>query len=54
MGIIRNEAGVVTFPDGTAYAAAIFTRSAADCDPTAIDAAIGNIARTPIRKLREG
>jgi fatty-acyl-CoA synthase len=26
MGIIRNEAGVVTFPDGAAYAVAVFTR----------------------------
>lgn len=26
MGIVRNEVGVVTDPDGVAYAVAIFTR----------------------------
>ena len=55
MGMVRNEAGVVTFPDGTAYAVAIFTRNdtAADCEPAAVDASIGRIARALIHRLRE-
>lgn len=48
MGIVRNEAGVVTGPDGTGYAVAVFTRRepGIDTDPAAIDARIGRIART--------
>jgi beta-lactamase class A len=47
MGLVRNEAGVVTFPDGTRYAIAVFTRAAPDAttDPARIDAGIGRIAR---------
>ncbi len=54
MGIVRNEAGVVTFPDGAAYAVAIFTRSgpSATRDPAAVDAGIGRIARALIDRLR--
>jgi len=50
---IRNEAGVVTFPDGRRYAAAIFTRarSLAPRRPD-IDGAIGAAARTAIEYLR--
>jgi hypothetical protein len=42
LGIVRNEAGVVTFPDG-----------AASTDPALIDAGIGRIARALIDRLRE-
>ncbi|MGO9887291.1 MAG: serine hydrolase [Solirubrobacteraceae bacterium] len=54
MGIARNEAGVVTFPDGTAYAVAVFTRngSIAAPDPAKVDACIGRIARAAIDQLR--
>ncbi len=54
MGLVRNEAGVVSFPDGHHYAVAVFTRSApaVTTDPAAIDAGIGRIARTLIEHLR--
>ncbi len=54
MGLVRNEAGVVSFPDGRHYAVAVFTRSApaVTTDPAAIDAGIGRIARTLIDHLR--
>lgn len=50
---IRNEAGVVMYPDGRGYAAAIFTRadSLAPRLPR-IDAAIGHAARLAIDHLR--
>jgi len=51
---IRNEAGVVTYPDGGQYAVAVFTvaRSLAAQQP-AIDAAIGTAARLAIDSLRQ-
>ena len=50
---IRNEAGVVTYPDRRQYVAAIFTR-AGSLSPTRprIDAAIGTAARMAIEHLR--
>ncbi len=53
MGIVRNEAGVVTYPDGRQYAVAVFTRRppGATTDPALIDACIGRIARTLIEGL---
>ncbi len=50
---IRNEAGVVSFPDGDSYAVAVFTRarSFAERQP-AIDAAIGRAARIAVDALR--
>jgi beta-lactamase class A len=55
LGIVRNEAGVVTFPDGAAYAVAVFTRRTTETttDPALIDAGIGRIARALIDRLRE-
>jgi beta-lactamase class A len=52
---IRNEAGVVTYPDGEQYAVAVFTvaRSLAAQQP-AIDAAIGTAARLAVDALRDG
>jgi beta-lactamase class A len=54
MGLVRNEAGVITFPDGEQYAVAVFTRSKPDAtvDPARIDAGIGCIARSLIDGLR--
>lgn len=54
MGIVRNEAGVVTYPDGKAYAVAVFTRAApaSPVHPAAIDAGIGDVARTLVEELR--
>ncbi|MGH7758546.1 MAG: serine hydrolase [Candidatus Dormibacteria bacterium] len=54
MGIVRNEAAVVRFPDGTAFAVAVFTRveperAAAHAD---IDAGIGTVARLLVDRLR--
>ena len=54
MGLVRNEAAVVTFPDKQQYAVAVFTRSTPDTttDPAKIDAGIGLVARTLIDDLR--
>lgn len=48
MGIVRNEVGVVTEPDGASYAIAVFTRRpmTSTVDPAQIDAAIGPPPRT--------
>ncbi|MFK0040531.1 serine hydrolase [Paenarthrobacter sp. NPDC090517] len=52
---IRNEAGVVTYPDGRQYAVAVFTRSLTLEDPQpAIDSAIGKAARLAVDILRSG
>ncbi|MER7504843.1 serine hydrolase [Nonomuraea pusilla] len=50
---IRNEAGVVTYPDGRSYAVAVFTRahSYADRQP-AVDASIGRAGRLAVEHLR--
>jgi beta-lactamase class A len=54
LGVVRNEAGVVTFPGGAAYAVAVFTRTQphTSSDPRLQDAAIGQIARALIECLR--
>ncbi|MGH3453608.1 MAG: serine hydrolase [Nocardioidaceae bacterium] len=54
MGVVRNEAGVVTFPDDQAYAVAVFTRRdpRAGVDPAAIDAGIGSVAHALVTQLR--
>jgi beta-lactamase class A len=51
--IIRNEAGVVEYPDGGRYAVAVFTRSSslAQKNPAA-DAVIGAAARHAVDALR--
>lgn len=53
LGVVRNEAGVVTFPGGAAYAVAVFTRrpSAISLDPAVVNATIGKIARDLIAEL---
>lgn len=53
MGRIRNEIGVVTYPDGRRYAVAVFTRShgGASRQP-AIDQAIGTVAALAIEQIR--
>jgi beta-lactamase class A len=53
-GLVRNEAGVVTFPDRRQHAVAVFTRSTPDADtaPAEIDAGIGRVARALIDELR--
>lgn len=49
----RNEAGVVTFPDGRQYAVTVFTRahSLADRQPR-VDASIGRAAFAAVERLR--
>jgi beta-lactamase class A len=56
LGVARNEAGVVTFPDGAAYAVAVFTRARATVtsDPDSRDAGIGPVARILVDQLRAG
>ncbi|BCJ77422.1 serine hydrolase [Catellatospora sp. IY07-71] len=52
---VRNEIGVVEYPDGGRYAVAVFTRSASTALtlPRA-DAVIGTAARTAVEHLRAG
>ncbi|MEV7662590.1 serine hydrolase [Paenarthrobacter sp. NPDC089316] len=51
---IRNEVGVVTYPDGRQYAVAVFTKAADLEDPQpAIDASIGQAARLAVEFLRQ-
>jgi beta-lactamase class A len=54
LGVARNEAGVVGFPDEAAYAVAVFTRRrpGTTVNPALIDTAIGEIARDLIDQLR--
>jgi beta-lactamase class A len=52
---IRNEAGVVEYPDGGRYAVAVFTRSTSVSQKNAAaDAVIGRSARLAIDALRGG
>lgn len=50
---VRNEAGVVTYPDGASYAVAVFTRAddLGERRPR-VDAAIGLAARAAVDRLR--
>ena len=50
---VRNEAGVVTFPDGARYAVAVFTRAETlDERQPRVDASIGRAARLAVEYLR--
>jgi beta-lactamase class A len=50
---IRNEAGVVTYPDGSRYAVAVFTRAHTFVDrQPAVDASIGKAAYAAVESLR--
>lgn len=50
---IRNEAGVVTYPDGSRFAVAVFTRAHSYLDrQPAVDASIGKAAFTAVESLR--
>jgi beta-lactamase class A len=51
MGVVRNEVGVIEYPNDT-FVAAIFTRSAGGED-AAINAAIGAAAAAAVSRLRE-
>ncbi len=52
MGIIRNEIGVVSYPDGGRYAVAVFTRSDPGADDHAVNEAIGAAAAHAVGELR--
>jgi len=53
LGIIRNEAGVITYPDGRRYAVAVFTRAAVPWEREhEINAAIGAAAAHAVDFLR--
>jgi beta-lactamase class A len=53
IGLIRNEAGVITMPDGRRYAAAVFTRADRQWDREyEINAAIGAAAALAVARLR--
>jgi beta-lactamase class A len=51
-GVIRNEIGVISYPDGSRYAAAVFTRSVPGSDDLAISGAIGTAAARAVTALR--
>lgn len=53
MGVVRNEAGIVTDPDGRSWAVAVFTRADRPYERGAdIDAAIGEVAARAVASLR--
>jgi len=52
MGIVRNEVGVVTYPNDQQYAVAVFTRSASNTSAAVVNAGIGRIARLLVENLR--
>ncbi|MCX2951190.1 serine hydrolase [Lentzea sp. NEAU-D7] len=50
---VRNEAGVVTYPDGRSYAVAVFTRSQSlDLRNPSADAVIGRAGRLAVDQVR--
>jgi beta-lactamase class A len=50
---VRNEAGIVTYPDGRQFAVAVFTRADSLSERLpAVDAAIGRAARLAVEQLR--
>ena len=52
MGVVRNEVGVVTLPDGEQYAVAAFTRTdEPGADERAVNAAIGEAASRAVAEL---
>lgn len=52
-GVIRNEIGVISYPDGCRYAAAVFTRSRPGSDDLAISGAIGTATARAVAALRK-
>lgn len=53
VGVIRNEIGVISYPDGRRYAAAVFTRSRPGSDDAAISRAIGVAAARAVSALQD-
>jgi len=54
--VVRNDVGVITYPDGSAYAAAVFTQTPggteAGADDQAVNAAIGQAGAAAVDELR--
>jgi beta-lactamase class A len=54
VGVVRNEIGVIEYPDGPGYAAAVFARARRPWhNDAAINAAIGATAATAVGMLRD-
>ncbi len=53
LGMIRNEIGVISYPDGHQYAAAVFTRSPLGSDDAKINGAIGAATARAVAMLRD-
>ncbi|MES9508788.1 serine hydrolase [Streptomyces sp. NPDC000609] len=53
VGVVRNEIGVISCPDGRRYAAAVFTRALPGSDDASISGAIGTATALAITALRE-
>lgn len=53
LGVVRNEVGVIDYPDGQSYLAAVFTRAGRpNGGEAAINAAIGRAAASAVSTLR--
>jgi beta-lactamase class A len=52
-GLIRNEIGVVSYPDGSKFAVAVFTRAPMGADDQTINNAIGVAAAKAVDALRK-
>lgn len=53
LGIVRNEIGVIEYPDGRGYAAAVFTQVKPQSNDAAINSVIGTAAAAAVRILAE-
>ncbi|MFF7969428.1 serine hydrolase [Streptomyces sp. NPDC007903] len=53
VGVIRNEIGVISYPGGRRYAAAVFTRSRPGSDDAAISRAIGAVTAQAVTALQD-
>ena len=52
VGVVRNEVGVVTYPDGRGYAMAVFTQTQQPGRDAAINAVIGTVAAAAVQAMR--
>lgn len=53
VGIVRNEVGVVRFPDGRAYAVAVFTQARTGAYEADVNAVIGTVAAAAVDALTD-
>ena len=52
LGVVRNEVGVIEYPGGENYAAAVFTRAEQDSDERLVNAAIAEAAAIAVGRVR--